>query len=153
MAWFSLVLSGILLLSIFTTPFITHLRETRLYKIVTNRDVRLFFVVLVFFITLLGFPLSVIQSWSRLEEIHRYISIVGLILWVVAYLLVLISIASRMGRFGQIIGGIISALILWRGIDACYSDKLAGIILLAIGIISIVTVVKKPNFGQLPSMI
>jgi hypothetical protein len=153
MAWFSLGLSGILLLSIFITPFIPRLREKRLYQIMTNRNVRLFFVVLVFFITLLGFPLNTIQSWSKLEGIYRNISIVALVLWVVAYLLVLISIAARMERFGQIIGGIISAVILWRGIDAFCSDKLAGIILLLIGIISIVIVIKKPNFGQLPSMI
>ena len=58
-----------------------------------------------------------------------------------------------MGKVGQVIGGIITAIILWRGIDAIFSDVLAGSILTVIGVVSIVIVITKPKIEQIEQMV
>ena len=150
-AWFFLALSGILLLSIFTQPLFPLFRRIlakhipRLNRIVTRENVGWFFASLVFFTTLLGFPTNIIMKWSELQMIDVSISVIGLACWIIAYLLVLVSITSRRGKVGQIISSIISAFIILSAINAFKSNVLAGWILIGIGAISIIIVIKKPK--------
>lgn len=153
--WFLLGLSGILLLAVFTQPLFPIFRRIlakhipRLDRIVTRENVSRVFVSLVFFTTLIGFPTHIITKWSELQGIDVPISAVGLVCWIIAYLLVLVGIVSRIGRNGQIIGGIISVIIIWNAINAFKSDDLAGWILLGIGVSSIIIVITKPKFWHL----
>lgn len=157
--WFFLGLSGILLLAVFTKPLFPFLHRTinqsipRLSNILTGQNVSGFFISLVFFTTLIGFPTNIIMSWSDLPVLDISISVIGLVLWMIAYLLALVSIASRMGKNGQIIGGIFSALIIWSAINSFKSNVLAGWILVGIGVISIVIVIFRPKSWNLRQMI
>jgi len=150
-AWFFLGLSAILVLAVFTKPLFPFLQKTitkhspRLSKILTSQNVNGFFVLLVFYTTLIGFPVNIIMSLTNLEVIDVSIAVVGLLLWVIAYILILASIVSRMGRTGQIIGGVIIALILWSAKNAFTSNALAGWILIGLGVILIIVVIIKPK--------
>ena len=150
-AWFFLALSGILLLSIFTQPLFPLFRRIlakyvpRLNRIVTRENVSWFFVSLVFYTTFLGFPVNIVMKWSKLQAIDISISIVGLVCWMIAYVLVLVSIVSRLGRKGQVIGGIVSASIIGYAINAFRSNVLAGLIVLVIGVASIIISIKPPK--------
>jgi len=149
--WFFLGLSGILLLVVFAKLLFPPLnrkiiqRILRLNKTLTEQKLSLFFAALVFFTTLIGFPTSIIMSWAKLQPIDVSISVVGLVCWMVAYLLVLVGIASRIGRSRQILGGIISVIIIVQAINALKSNVLAGLIVLGIGVASIIIVTKKPK--------
>ncbi len=154
-----LALSGILLLSVFTKPLFPLLQRTitncipRLSKILTSQSVSRFFVPLVFFTSFTWFVINIIMSWSNLQVIDVSISVIGLILWMIAYILVFASTASRRGRVGQIIGGVISALIIWRAIFIFASDGLAGGILIGIGVILIIVVIIKPECWSLEQIV
>lgn len=154
-AWFFLALSGILLLSVFTEPLFPSFRRIlakhipRLDRIVTPESVSQFFVSLAFYTTFLGFPINIVMKWSKLQGIDVPISVVGLVCWMIAYVLFLVSIVSRLGRKGQIIGGIVGVIIIGYAINAFKSNVLAGLIVLGIGVSSIIIAIKKPKFGHL----
>lgn len=154
-AWFFLALSGILLLSVFTEPLFPSFRRIlakhipRLDRIVTPESISQFFVSLVFYTTFLGFPINIAMRWSKLQGIDIPISVVGLVCWMIAYVLFLVSIVSRLGRKGQIIGGIAGVIIIGYAINAFKSNVLAGLIVLGIGVSSIIIAIKKPKYGHL----
>jgi len=140
MAWFFLVLSAILLCSIFIIP---------LNRFLTKPKVSGFFEPIVFFVTLFAFTLTLISSWTNLEGLPHTISVYGGILWVIAYLLVLIAIVVQMRRVGRFMGLAVGLFLIGDGIyQIVSSDVLAGVVLLTLGILSIVIVFTKPQFGQ-----
>ena len=157
--WFVLALSGILLLSVFTRPLYPIFQKIlakhipRLSRVVTRKNVSWFFVVLVFFTALIGLPANIVMSWSELQGIDFVISLIGLACWLIAYLLVLVSISSRIGKVGQILGGIVSASIIGMGINAFKSSVLVGSVLIVIGAISIIISIKKPKYWDLLEMV
>ncbi|MDD5500740.1 MAG: hypothetical protein PHH57_03525 [Candidatus Omnitrophica bacterium] len=158
-AWFFLALSGILLLSVLAQPSFPFLQKLltrnipRVSKIINGQNIKNFFIPLVFFTTLIGFPTNIILSWSKLSVTDVSISVVGLVFWMIAYLLVLVGISSRRGRVGQILSGIISAIIVWRALDTFKSNPLAGWILVGIAVISIVIVILRPKSWNLWQMV
>ena len=148
--WFFLVLSGILLLSVFAQPLFPYLQKVMarrspfFIKFVNRQNVSWFFTLLVFFTTLIGFPTNIITNWSQLTVIDVSISVVGLVLWMIAYLLVLVGITSQT-KGGQIMGGVISALIIWSAINSFKSNVLAGWILIGIAVVSIIIAIFRPK--------
>jgi len=158
-AWFVLALSGILLLSVFTRPLspifqrILAKHIPQLSRVVTSKNVSWFFVVLVFFTTLIGLPADIVMSWPELQGIDLVISLIGLACWLITYLLVLVSISSRIGKVGQILSFIVSAGIIGMGINAFKSSVLVGSVLIGIGAISIVIAITKPKYWDLLEMV
>lgn len=162
-AWFVLALSGILLVSVLLRPLFPvfqrilakHIpRLNRIVnRIVTSKNVRWFFVALVFFTTLIGFPVNIAMNLSKLQGIALVISLIGLACWLIAYLLVLVSISSRIGKVGQILSGIVSAGIIGMGINAFESSVLVGSVLIGIGAISIIIAITKPKYWDLLEMV
>jgi hypothetical protein len=137
--WFFLGLSAVLFCSIFPLP---------IQKLLTNPGVGGFFVALIFFVSLMGFAFSLVQSWSNLEggSYLMYISVIGGNLWFIAFFLVLVRIVAELERVGLWFGIAICIVTVVIGIyNAITSDILAGIILIALGLGSIVVVIKKPR--------
>ena len=135
--WLFLVLSAVLFCSIFIS---------RLHNFLIRPGLIGFFIPLIFFISLMGFTITLVQSWPNLEGAFRYIAVIGGVLWLIAYLLVLMRIVAELGRVGFWLGIVICIALIGKGIyDAFTSDVGAGIMLVALGIISIVIVIKKPS--------
>jgi hypothetical protein len=156
---FFLIISGILLLAVFAQPlmplfrkFILRYAPLELSKIVNGKNIKWLFATLVFFTTLVGFPTDVILNWSNLQTTDVYISVIGLVLWLIAYVLVLVGIVSKT-RVGQILGGIISFLILFSAKNAFSSNTTAGWILVGIGVISLLIVLLRPKYWDLSQII
>jgi len=143
MGWFFLGLSAALFLSIFC-PW--------LQKLWIKPSVSGFFLPLIFFVSLLGFAISVASSLSNLEGISRAISVFGGVLWFIAYFLVLARVAAELGRRGFWASIVICSALIGNGIYvALTSNVVVGTILVALGIISIVIVIKKlPIWHKFP---
>jgi hypothetical protein len=136
--WFSLVLSAVLFCSIFILP---------LQKLLTRPGLSGSFISLIFFISLTGFTITLVQSWSNLEDTPHllYISVIGGVLWFIAYILVLVRMIAELGRAGFWFSIVPCSAIIGIGLHkAITSDVLAGIIMVALGIGAIVIVIKKP---------
>ena len=136
--WLSLGLSAVLFCSIFIPP---------LQKLLIRPGLGGFFISLIFFASLMGFVITLVQSWPNLEDASHliYISVIGGVLWLIAYLLVLVRVVAELGRVGFWLGIMICIALIVIGIhEALTSDVRAGIIMVALGIGSIVIVIKKP---------
>jgi len=143
-AWFFLVLSAVLWLSILIQP----LRNLLIRPCVSG-----IILPLIFFVPLLGFTISFASSLSNLEGAYRTISAIGGFLWIIAYLLVMMMVAAELNRVGFWLGIALGIVLIGVGayhigIGTCKaltSDIIAGIILVALGIGSTVVVIKKPS--------
>ena len=96
-SWFFLGMSVLLGLSIVLK---------KLQNFLNRQGPRGFFLPLVFFVSLFAFAVSLSQSWGILKEIPLCISVVGGILWLIAYLLILVRFAAE--RIGRTIGVVFS---------------------------------------------
>ena len=133
---FFLFLSAVMFCSIFMKCLRDFLNKPSLIS---------FLLPVIFFASLMGFAFSLVQSWTNLEGTSLYISIIGGALWLIAYFLILIRIVAELGKIGFWMGTVIGIALIGKGIyDAFTSDVVAGIILIALGIGTIVIVVKKP---------
>jgi hypothetical protein len=136
-SWFFLGMSVLLWFSIFVK---------KLRDFLNRPGPSRYFLPLVFFVSLFAFAVSLSQSWVVLKEIPLYISVVGGILWFVAYLLILVRLAVE--RAGRTIGIVVSLGIVLVGIRLLITpDILAGIVLIALGGIATVIAIRRPTFG------
>lgn len=134
MSWFFLGISVVLWFSIFLK---------NLQDLLIKPGLRGFFLPLLFFVSLLALAITLTQSWTLLQGVALYVSIIAGILWFVAYILILVRFAA--GKIGRMVGIVISVVIIGIGIYTLVtSDIVAGIVLVGLGIASMLIAIFRP---------
>ncbi len=137
-AWFFLGLAGMLWLSIVIPPLGRFFANPKRTKII---------MPLIFFVSLYAYVINWLISIKSIEGVTLEIAVVFGFLWIVAYLLVLISYVPM--KFGI---GVSSSLIGLAGFyfvkQATAEPLLSAIILLSLGIVLLVITIKKPLIYQ-----
>lgn len=136
LSWFCLGLSVVLWLSIFIQPLRT---------VFDKPKARAVFLPVVFFVSIMSFALSLVGSLSDIGGFTRELSLVLGLLWIVAYFLVIVRSATtvRITRIASILASLtFVGFGIYRFIN---SQILAGALLVALGIASLVIIAKRPG--------
>jgi hypothetical protein len=137
-AWFFLGLAGMLWLSIAIPP---------LGKSLANPNRTKLLVPIIFFVSMFAYMINLLNSIKYIEGPTLQIAMIFGFLWIVAYLVVLIRNVER--NVGISISlSLIGLAVYYFSRPPTAEPLLSAIILLALGIVLLVTTIKKPAIYQ-----